>query len=191
MIRRPLKFLGFAAVLCLIPPTAFAQQRVHAASGIVTAIHPKIQMIQLTMDDGSAGHFKWLQKSDPPVEFDKAVSADAAPAEKYTALQSHVIVYYVGESDNRIAVAVHPLGDGPLNTTTGTIVKLNRKDHQLTIKTTAGTDESFRLDPKTVGDTSEGVLTAFKYDFNKGNSVRVTFASADSGETALLITPAM
>lgn len=185
------KVACITAALSLIAASGFAQQRVHAASGMVVVIHPKIQMTEMTMDDGSAGHFKWLQKSDPPIGFDKGVSADTTPADKFTELQTHVIVYYVGDGDVRTAVAFRPLGDGPFNSATGTVVKLNRKDHEITIKTSAGTEESFKLDPRTIGDTDNGVAQGFKFDFNKGNSVRVTFTTAEGGETALLIAPLM
>jgi len=180
-----------ALFLSLATLAAAAQQRVHAASGVVTAIRPKIRMIELDMDDGTSGHFKWLSKSDPPIEFDKSVSTDAVAADQFATLKVHVILYYVGEGDVRTAVAVRALGDAPLNTANGTVVKLNRHDRQLTIKTSTGTEESFRLDPKTVGDTENGVAQGLKFDFNKGNPVRVTFTASDGGETALLIAPVL
>jgi hypothetical protein len=42
-----------------------------------------------------------------------------------------------------------------------------------------------------VADTTNGAAEDFKYDFSKGDSVVVTAAASNGGETALLIAPAM
>lgn len=179
-----------ATVFCLTASIANAQQRVHALSGTVASINLKIGMIEIDTDDGSSGHFE-LQRKAVPIDFDKNVSADATPAEKFTAKGAHVIVYYFGEGEVRTIVALHDLGDSALDKTTGTIVKLNRHDRLLIIKSSAGTEQSFRLDPKTVADTPIGVAEDLKFDLDKGSPVRVTAAKADGNATALLIAPVM
>ena len=181
----------FAACFALVTSAAIAQQRVHASAGTVTAIHPKIGMIEMDMNDGSSGHFKWLKPSDGSIDFDKSVSADATAADKFTTIGVHAIVYFVGQGDVRTAVALRPLGDGTLKSSTGTVVKVSRKEHLLTIKNSSGAEESFRLDPKTVADTETGVAEGFKFDFAKGNPVHVTAAPTDGIAAALLIAPAM
>ena len=181
----------FATCLTLVSSVAQAQQRVHAVSGTVTSINPKIGMIEIDTDDGSSAHFRWLKKSEVSVEFDKTVSADAVPVDKFTTKGTHVIVYFFGEGDVRTAVALRDLGDGSLAKSTGTVVKLNRREHLLTIKNSSGTEESFHVDPKTVADTATGVMEGFKFDLSKGDQVRVTAAQANGSATALLIVPAL
>jgi hypothetical protein len=178
------------AAFALAGSLAHAQERVHALSGTVTSINPKLGMIEVATDDGSPGHFRWM-KTPTPLDFDKAVSADATAADKFTLKGDHVIVFYFGEGTERTAVALHDLGAGQVDKTTGTVVKLNRRDRLLTIKNIAGAEVSFHLDPKTVADTANGVLEGMKYDLSKGDPVRVTAAAANGGETALLIAPAM
>ena len=146
-------------------------------------------MLEVTTDDGSSGNFQWVKKSDGLIEFDKTVSADAITPDKFTAKGNHVIVYYFGDDTVRTVVAVHDLGDGSVAKATGTVVKLSRKEHLLTIKNSSGAEESFHLDPKTVADTATGVMQGFKSDLSKGDQVRVTSAQADGGATALLIVP--
>src|ERR1700679_4013335 len=51
----------FATCFTLVPSIAHAQERVHALSGTVTSINPKIQMIEVATDDGSPGHFRWMK----------------------------------------------------------------------------------------------------------------------------------
>jgi hypothetical protein len=179
----------FAICLSLAPSIAIAQQRIHALSGTVRAIHPKIQMTEIDTDDGSSGHFEWLTKTGVSIDFDKAVSADAIAADKFTTRDTHVIVYYCGVGDVRTIVALHDLGTGPLLNSTGTVVRLSRHEHLLVLRNSTGGDEIFQLDAKTVADTENGVMTGFKFDYNKGVHVRVIATQANGNETALLIVP--
>jgi len=181
----------FAACFAVVTTAVNAQERVHALSGTVTSINAKIGMIEVDTDDGSSGHFRWMKSSGPSVDFDKAVSADATAADKFTLRGHHVIVYYFGEDQVRTAVALHDLGGGSVEKSIGTVVKLNRHDRLLTIKNSAGAEVSFHLDPKTVADTATGVTENFKFDLSKGDAVRVTAAPANGSDTALLIVPAV
>jgi hypothetical protein len=183
------------AALCaicfsLVTPFAIAQERVHAVSGTVTSINPKIEMIEIDTDDGSSGHFKWMKHQGISIDFDKNIKAEATDADKFTATGAHVIVYFFGDGDVRTAVALRVLGDGPFESDKGTVVKVDRHDHLITIKTDSGTDESFRIDPKTVADTTTGVVVGFKLDFDKGQPVQVTATPSGADKTALLIAPA-
>ena len=181
----------FATCFSLASSIAIAQAKVHALSGTVARIHPKIQMTDIDTDDGSSGGFEWLSKSGVSIDFDKAVSADTVAADKFTTLQTQVIVYYCGDGDVRTIVALHDLGTEPLLKSTGTVVKLDRHEHLLTIKNSTGGEETFHIDPKTVVDTETGVVTNNKFDLGKGNHVRVLATQANGGQTALLITPAV
>jgi hypothetical protein len=181
---------SLVAISFALVPMAHAQEMVHALSGVVSSINPKIQMIEVKTDDGSPGHFQWMKK-DPSVDFDKTVSADSTAASKFTTVGDHVIVFYFGDGDVRTVVAVHDLGKAPVEKSTGTVVKLNRHEHLLTIKNSAGAEVSFHLDPKTVADTATGVMEDYKFDLNKGDQVFVTAEQANGSDTALLIVPAV
>ena len=180
-----------ATLFFMVASAAIAQQRVHALSGTVTAILPKIAMTNVQVDDGNSVHFYWRKASDGPIEFDKNVNADAIAADKFATNAAHVIVYYFGDGDVRTAVALHDLGNGPMEQKSGAVVKFNRHDHLLTIKNGSGAEESFHIDAKTVTDTATGVAEKFKFDFSKGDQVRVTAAMANGSGTALLITQGM
>ncbi len=191
MINSLLRFSLAAVCLLLVSPAALAQSMIHAVSGTVTSISPKIRMIEVTTDDGTSGHFQWIAKSDGPIMYSRTVSADATAVDKFAAKGSHVIVYYFGEGEVRTAVAVRDLGNSPVKLISGTVIKCNRHDRLLTIHNSSGEEVTFHLDPTTVGDTDSGVEQGFHFDFNKGQPVRVTAAQADGGATALLIAPAM
>jgi hypothetical protein len=191
MMKALFRVCLFTTFVSLAGSVAIAQTRIHAVSGTVTSIHTKIGMIDIATDDGSSGHFEFLKKTDPPVDFDKNVRADAVDVDKFTNKGAHVILYFVGQGDVRTAVAVRDLGDGSFAQSSGSVVRINRHDHILTIKNSSGVEESFHIDPKTVADTPTGVVEGFKLDYSKGDQVRVTAAQANGGETAVLIAPAM
>lgn len=177
--------------LALVNSSLPAQQRIHALSGTVTSINSKIRMTEITTDNGTSGHFEWLKKSDGELDFDKSVRADATDADKFSTKGAHVIAFFIGDGDIRTIVALRDLGSSPLEKTSGTVVKFNRHDRVLIIKNAAGAEEPFRLDTKTIADTENGVSEGLKFDFAKGDQVRVTAVPSDGGVTALLIAPAM
>jgi hypothetical protein len=187
-----MKLLSRASLLAICFSLAIsiakAQEMVHAVSGTVTTVHPKIQMTDIETDDGSPGSFEW-PKSRVSMEFDKNVSAETVAADKFTALQTHVIVYYYGVGEVRTMVAVHDLGTGPFVKSAGRVVKLDRRSHVLTIQNSTGGEETFTIDAKTVADTEIGVATNYKFDYNKGIQVRVLATQSSGSQTALLIAP--
>ena len=190
-MKNLLKVCVVAACFSAIASAAVAQQIVHALSGTVKSVNPKIKITEIETDNGTSGYFEWLKKTGTEINFDKSVKADATDAATFTTKGAHVIVYFIGDGEIRTIIAVHDLGSGPLEKASGTVVKFNRKDHLLTIKTAAAAEETFHVDPKTVADTTTGVTEDFKYDFSKGNQVRVTYVASNGGETALLIAPIM
>jgi hypothetical protein len=191
MMKGLIKPCLIALCFAVAASPAFCQEMIHAVSGTVTAIHPKIGMIEIATDDGSSGHFNCAKTSGVSYDFDKSVKADATEAGKFTGTGAHVIVFYFGDGDVRTAVALQLLTGAPIKTITGTVVKFNRHQHLLTIKNSAGDEESFSMNSKTVTDTMTGVADDFKYDFDKGQSVQVTASAAKGIEAALLIAPAV
>ncbi len=123
------------------------------------------------------------------VDFDKTVKADSTEADKFTTTGAHVILYFYGDGDVRNVVALHALGKGPFISDRGTMVKVDRHEHLITIKNSAGADEVFHIDPKTMADTANGVVEGYKLDFDKGDLVQVTATPAGADKTALLIAP--
>lgn len=175
------------AVLCLpFAASIHAQTMVHAISGTVVSVMPNLKMIEVQTDDGADSHFQWVRSDKDKIEFDKNVSADST-AVNTSVKGNHIIVYYFGDGDPRIAVAARDLGT-TVQQETGTVIKLDRHEHLLILKNDSGAEVTFHLDPKTVGDTPSGVAENFKYDFNKGQYLRVISTQADGASTAWLIT---
>ena len=167
--------------------TATGQAVVHALTGKVTAIYPATKSIKITTDDGSEGLFFVLTKTDTPLNFEKNVKAASTPAAAFTKTDTQVVVYYIGDDAIRTTVALEDLGTTPLVKCVGTIVKLDRHAHMLTVKDDKGAEVSFHIDAKTVGEATNGVIEGEKFDADKGAKVRVTATAANGAETALFI----
>jgi hypothetical protein len=182
----------FSQACCLVGVVSLAafganaQEVVHALAGTVTSINPTEQTITIKTDDGSEGLFKDLMKSNVSFDLDRNVRAASIPAGSFTKKGAPVIVYYFGGGDVRTAVALEEL-TGPLQKISGSVYKLNKHEHLLTIKDAAGASESFHIDPKTVAETAWGAVEGEKFDPGKGDRVRVTAVLANGAEDALFI----
>lgn len=185
-LQKPLIHLAIAA-LCLVALPACAQQMVHAMSGTVASVMPNLKMIEVTTTDGGDSHFQWVRSSKDRLNFDKSVSDDATPVNASAVKGDHIIVYYIGDGDPRVAVALRDLGSADVQTVTGTVVKFDKHDHLLTVKDSNGAEVTFHLDPKTVADTTNGVQENFKFDLDKGSWVHVTSTQVDGAPTAWLV----
>lgn len=177
----------FVGLLSFASLAASAQEVVHALAGIVTSINPTQKTIDINTDDGSEGLFKDLTNSGVSLDFEKNIRADSTPANAFTQKGSHVIVYYFGNGDQRTVVALQDLGSGPLKKVSGEVYKYDKHQHLLTIKDTAGANESFHIDTKTVAETAVGVVEGARFDPEKGVPVRVTATLANGSPEALFI----
>jgi hypothetical protein len=166
---------------------ASAQLIVHALTGKVTAVHLDSKTILVATDDGSPGKFGVLTQKDVPLAFDKNVKAMTVPASSFTKANSQVVVFYFGDDDARTTVAVEDLGTASLVKALGTVVKVDKHAHLLTIKTDSGELQTFHIDTKTFADSSSGVVEGEKFDPDKGAKVRVTATMENGAPTALFI----
>jgi hypothetical protein len=98
-----------------------------------------------------------------------------------------VIVFYFGDGDGRTAVAVRNLGSGPFTNDIGTVVRLDGREHLLSIKTKSGVVKSFKIAADTVAETDLGVVNGIKYQPEKDDQVRVVASTVNGASTALFV----
>jgi hypothetical protein len=174
-------------VLVFAASTVTAQQIVHALTGTVTSINPKTQTIRVNTDDGSEGLFKFLTDKKASIEFDKNVKAETTPPSSFSKLNTRVLVFYIGDDAERTAVALEDLGAGPFVNTVGTLLRLDKHAHMVTIQDDKNSRQSFHIDVHTIGEASQGVIQGEKFEADKGAKVRVIGTSANGAQTALFI----
>jgi phosphotransferase system IIA component len=166
---------------------ASAQQIVHGLTGKVTAIYPASKTIHIDTDDGSPVVYDILTQNNVVLNFEKSVKAMTVPASTFTKADCNVVVFYYGDDNARTVVAVEDLGPGPLINNLGTVVKVDKKAHLLTIKSDSGEEATFHIDAKTLADSSYGVMEGQKFSADKGARVRVTATMENGAPTALFI----
>ena len=182
-------------IACLIAATfccwsvAHAQSVVHAVGGTVTAVSPAEKTITLTLDDGTSDTFQYMATADAKLSFAAEVRAETTSPEKVTASGAHVILYFIWSNDGRTAVAVQSLGSGPFEKVDGTIVKFDKHDRDLTLRTADGKTETVQVAAKTVLDTSDGIAEGPQFHADKGDHVRLLAEAKNGNEEAVFIRP--
>jgi hypothetical protein len=174
--------LGALSLTCV----ASAQEIIHGVTGKVTAVWPATKTLVVDTDDGSEGHFDILTRN-VPITFEKNVKAMTVPASSFTKADCQVVVFFFGEESARTVVAVEDLGSAPLVNTTGTIVKLDKHAHLLTIRGDSGEEQIFQIGAKTLADSMYGVMEGQKFSADKGAKVKVTASTENGAPTAIFI----
>jgi hypothetical protein len=155
-------------------------------TGKVTAVYPASKTIQIDTDDGSQSVFD-IMGQNVLISFEKNVKALTVPAAAFNKADCQVVVFYYGQEGGRTVVAVEDLGTEPLTNETGTVVKMDKHAHLLTIKSDAGQEQTYHMDAKTLADSSYGVTEGQKFSPDKGTKVRVTSTAQNGESTALFI----
>ncbi len=185
-----LKTCLLAGCLYLSSLVAPAQEVVHALAGTVSAINPSAKTIKVDTGDGSEGLFQVIAKPTSSLEFSKEIRNESTPADKFTTIGAHVIVFYYGSSYvERKAIALLDLGAGPFTETSGTVVKFDKHQHRLSLKDASGAAQAFQINPKTVAGTAVGPIDGSRFDPEKGDQLQITASSAGGTDTALFIRP--
>jgi phosphotransferase system IIA component len=168
---------------------ATAQEVVHAMPGKVSAINPSARTMTITTDDGSQSVFRDLTDSKTALEFNKKIRAETIAADVFKKSGDGVIVFYYGMGSGQTAVAVKDLGAGPFEQAHGSVVKLDRHNHILTIKNDSGASESFHIGADTVAESDDGAVEGLQFSPNEGEPVTVTAQAANGSKEALFVGP--
>ncbi|MGC1422319.1 MAG: hypothetical protein WA354_10740 [Terracidiphilus sp.] len=174
---------------CILPfaVSATAQEVVHALTGTVRSIDPASKTITIFTDNGSEGLFKDLTNPKLKVDFDKKLRTDTSNVDTFKGAGAYVIVFYFGDGDVRTALALRNLGSGPFTNDIGTVVRLDGREHLLSIKTKSGLVKSFKIAADTVAETDLGVVNGIKYQPEKDDQVRVVATTVNGAPTALFV----
>src|ERR1700739_2886318 len=104
MSYRSARYLVVGTVLSFTC-SVFAQEVVHALTGVVTQVDNTRHFITLKSSDGSQVVLQEDTKRSPEFEFDKALQADTTSSTDSEKRGDPVIVYYFGEDIGRRVVA--------------------------------------------------------------------------------------
>jgi hypothetical protein len=163
--------LAFVSAAC---SATYAQQIVHAVTGVVTSVDPANNTITIGTNDGSPGVFKYQKGGKTEPVFDKEVRNGTTEPASFNKIGDHVVVYYVDMGFvDRTVVALKDLGPSALKAVSGTAVRT--KHHEIVLKTDTGATESFEVARDASAETPQGVVSGFKFDVDPGTKVTIRY----------------
>jgi hypothetical protein len=163
--------LAFVSAAC---SAIYAQEIVHAVTGVVTSVDPADNSITIKTNDGSAGVFRYQKGGKTDLVFDKEVRNGTTEPAGFNKIGDHVVVYYVDMGFvDRTVVALKDFGPSTLKAASGTVVKT--KHHEIVLKTDTGATQSFEIARDASAETPQGVVSGFKYDVDPGTKVTVRY----------------
>ena len=187
MLKTFLRVSVLVGLLFLASREANSQEIVHALTGSVSAINTSNKTITLLLDSGSQSTFKVMSSSAKQVAFDKKVAEDAVAAKAFAKQGAYVIVFYYGTEEDRTAVAVKSLGEGPFSSITGEVSNWNGHERTLSVTDDERNQHALKVDAQTVAETYMGVVNASKFDIQKGDRVRLVSSMKNGVQTVLFI----
>jgi hypothetical protein len=163
--------LAFVSAAC---SAIYAQEIVHAVTGVVTSLDPANNTITIKTNDGSDGVFKYQKTLRTNLVFDKEVRNGTTEPASFNKIGDHVVAYFVDQGFvNRTIVALKDFGPSALKAASGTVVKT--KHHEIVLRTDAGTTEAFEIAKDASAETPQGVVSGFKFDVDPGTKVTVRY----------------
>lgn len=177
-----------ALLLCLAGSgrLARAQAVVHALTGTVSSIDPATKTITMYLDGGTQGVFKDMTNTKVSMSVDKKILPDTSTPGDFKKTGAYVVVFYIGGSDERAAVALRSLGPGPFTATSGTVARFDGR-RSIAVQDPSGAVQSFKLSADTVAEGGSGAVSGLKFQADKGNRVHIVGGSKDGETVALFV----
>jgi hypothetical protein len=158
------KFLmAGAIVLCvavLTAQSAAAKDVVHAVAGAFTKVDKATKTFVIKAADDTEHVFKYTDKTAVHEAKDAGKGAKKGILDSYLAGKegTHVVVHYTGEGADKTAVHVEDFGKDALKVSEGTVTKVDKAAHTVSMKTKDGAEETYHLSKDAVIDTEKGVV---------------------------------
>ena len=128
-----------------------------------------------------------MSSSNARIAFDKKIADEVTAAKEFQKKGAYVVLFYFGTEENRTAVALKSLGNGPFSSTTGEVTEWSGHNHKLSVRDKDGAIHSFLIDPQTVAETYLGAVNSSKVDLDKGEQVRLVSSLKNGTPTVLFI----
>ncbi len=186
-MKNSLRICVLVGSLLAITFPAIAQEIVHALTGTVSGIDPANKTITVFQDGGSASTFKVMTSAKTRISFDKEVSEASTPANQFKKQGSYAILFYYGMDQNRTAVALKGLGQGPFSSTRGKVTDWDGNTHSLVVTSQDGAKHSFKVGSDTVAETYSGAVDGSDLRVERGDRVRIVSSPKNGNQTALFV----
>jgi hypothetical protein len=169
------KYFCVGAIFLLVSSTAFA---VVAVQGTVQKIDATGKTVIVKAADGTEHTFHLVSRTG--VHGAEAASAGAKGSLHGMKEGSDVVVHYTAKGSKETAEEIDEVGKGGLKTAEGTVTHLDRGAKTVAIKTSDGTEQTFRL----TGHAAEDAGKDIKEGAEKSGNVAVYYSEEGSQKVA-------
>jgi hypothetical protein len=172
-------------ILCATAVVSFAFDTdvVHAVSGAVTKIDTDGKTIAVKTADGTEHVFHYTEKTTVRGARDAGKDAKAGAVDIYFKGKegTHVVVRYTEKGADKTAASVDDFGKDTMKVSEGTITKVNKAAHTVSIKTEDGAETTYNWSKDATIDTEHGVVNSSQYVAKEGDKVVVHYTE-DAGK---------
>jgi NADH dehydrogenase FAD-containing subunit len=170
------------AFTCLAALLSFAQVQnmEHVVAGVVTGIDKDAKTITVKSADGAEHVFKYGDQTLVRGYHEASKGVKKGAVDTYFAGKegTSVTVHYSEKGSDKVASSVDDLGKDTVKTSEGTITKVDKKAHKITIKTEDGAETTYDFGKDAAGESQHGVVKGWDYTASKakeGDKVAVQY----------------
>ena len=181
---RPVLMLFIAVLIAAVP--ALAVER--AVSGTISKVDAKAHTIAVKTADGAEHVFHYTEHTVVKAGEAAGKGAKTAAAETYLAGKegTHVVVHYTEQGATKTATGVDDLGKDTVKASQGTVTKVDKTAHTMTVKTENGAEETYHVAKDATVDTKDGIVKGGQYA-EQGAKVTVQYTEEAGHKVAHFI----
>lgn len=171
-------------ILCVITVLGYADTDVvHAVSGAVTKVDKDAKTIGVKTADGTEHVFHYSEKTTVRGAKDAGKGVKTGAVDTYFAGKegTHVVVRYTEKGAEKTADSVDDFGKDTMKVTEGTVTKVDKAAHTVSVKTADGAETTYDWGKDATIDTEHGVVKSSKFVAKEGDKVVVHY-SEDAGK---------
>lgn len=151
------KLIGLGLSALLLTPFLFAVETVTAVHGTISRIDKTAKTIVVKTADGTEQTFRFVGKT-------AVHGTEAGAKDTFHGLTegSEVVAHYTTKGADKTAVEVDKVGKDGLKTANGTVSEVDNGGKTLVVKTSDGTQQSFKVAGHAAQETGAGVKKSAK-----------------------------
>ena len=183
------KILPGMLFLMLVTFSLSALALEHAMEGTVTKVDSAAKTIAVKTADGAETVFKVGSNTLMHVAYGTSRMLKRGTADSYLAGKegTHVVVRYTGEGAEKTATAIDDLGKNTLKISEGTVTDVDNAAHTVSVKTEAGSKETYDVARDATIDTKDGVVRGSEYAAKVGEKATVHYTEEAGHKVAHFI----
>lgn len=181
-LRSVAKLFLAALMVAAVAQLAIAEDVVHAVEGVVSKVDLDGKMIFVKTADGTEHAFKFSEKTTVRGVKDTGHMAKTGAVNSYMKGKegTMVLVHYTEKGGDKTAVAFRDMGKDTVKVTDGTVTKVDKAAHTVTVKTEDGSEATYHVAKDATVESGHGLMKGADYA-KEGEKVTVHYTE-DAGK---------